>query len=659
MSDMTSRPSRHYAGPVLLTALLVVLLSATPASAVGAGGAASADDTSGTDYGRMMLVLDSSGSMKEPAAGGQTKIEAAKSALTDVVDNLPENADVGLRVFGAKVFSRKDKGACQDSQQVVEPATGNRDALQQAVAAYKPYGETPIGYALQQAADDIGSEGSRSIVLVSDGIATCAPDPCVVARQIAERGIDLKVDVVGLGVDGQARNQLRCIATNGKGRYYDADSAADIADSLTKVSDRAVRPFRYDGKPIAGGDDERSATPITAGVWTDVIGPIESSTDTRWYRYERTMKGSTLLVGTTLLGQGGGDVDSITLSVLTPDGDSCDLAANGTVGYLFELFGIGTRVGGGEGVQPDDPCLAGPLLIKIDRRNDIGRERPSRYSMRIAEEPAVENAGDLPGSLDYDEGTYRAPQVSGAGTATQGGDSLGDATELENGRYQGKIVPGEIQVFKVKVGWGQSVSAKVSTPEADAALVRADVWDTPGTLQLFNPLGAKVPDDFTDKLATGRLAPRPGGGGDTMSAASVPVRWQNHEGTSTSYEAGFYYVSFAANANREGNSAEMPFTLDVEVQGEEAGVPTFVDGEKLLTDSDQAQVDDGSSSSSKSDSTSQDGDSKKSTGTTTKKLSDDKGSSTPIKFVAASGLGLGALVCVGLAVLLLVRRPRR
>ena len=112
-----------------------------PAHAVGPGA------TEG-DGGRMVLVLDSSGSMKEQSSGGETKIAAAKKALNQVIGSLPEDQSVGLRVYSAKVFSRGDPGACTDSQLVVPVASGNRDQLRSAVSSYRPYGETPIGYAL-------------------------------------------------------------------------------------------------------------------------------------------------------------------------------------------------------------------------------------------------------------------------------------------------------------------------------------------------------------------------------------------------------------------------------------------------------------------------------------------------------------------------------
>src|SRR6478735_259230 len=190
----TKQTIHHRAVRALSTlAALALLVLGTGLGAGGLGAASAASGTGSTtdagtetdtDYARMILVLDSSGSMAEPA-GSSTKIEAARQALGTVVDGLPDEAYVGLRVYGATVFSRDQKGACTDSQLVVDPATDNRDELRSALEQYQPYGETPIGDALRKAARDIGGESTRSIVLVSDGIATCEPDPCVVAGELA------------------------------------------------------------------------------------------------------------------------------------------------------------------------------------------------------------------------------------------------------------------------------------------------------------------------------------------------------------------------------------------------------------------------------------------------------------------------------------------
>ncbi len=247
----------------------------------------------GDDTGRMVLVLDSSGSMKERTAGGEPKIDAAKKALNQVIGSLPEKQSVGLRVYGAEVFSRSDPGACTDSQLVVPVETDNRDNLRSAVARYKPYGETPIGYALQQAGDDLGNEGKRTVVLVSDGEPTCAPDPCKVARDLSKKGVDLKIDVVGLDVDGSAREKLQCIADAGNGTYYDVDSSEELATSLEKLATRAARPYDAIGNPVSGTPTADGAPTITAGDWLDELGSTESGL-TKTYEVKREIPGSTL-----------------------------------------------------------------------------------------------------------------------------------------------------------------------------------------------------------------------------------------------------------------------------------------------------------------------------------------------------------------------------
>ena len=312
------RPTRALSFLAALALLaLGTALGVTPSHATD--GSVTASDTD-SDYARMILVLDSSGSMAEPAGGGATKIEAARQALGTVVDGLPDEAYVGLRVYGATVFSRDQKGACTDSQLVVDPATDNRDELRTALAQYEPYGETPIGFALRKAAGDIGGESTRSIVLVSDGIATCEPDPCVVAGELAQQGIDLQIDVVGLSVDAKARAQLRCVAAKGNGTYYDADDADDIVESLQTATDRALRPFDLDGTPLAGGSAV-DPTPVDVGLWSDSVGTTSRDAE-RWFSYTRTIPGSTVRVGISSLGGDPEEWDTVKLATSTPDGDA-------------------------------------------------------------------------------------------------------------------------------------------------------------------------------------------------------------------------------------------------------------------------------------------------------------------------------------------------
>lgn len=255
--------------PLLVLALLVPFLQSAASHAAPPG-------PGPTGAGQTVLVLDSSGSMAEPAADGQPRIDAAKSALTRVVGSLPEGLGVGMRVYGATVFDRKQPGACTDSQLVVPIGTANRPQLQAEIAKYRPFGETPIAHSLEQAGNDLTAtptDGKRQIVLVSDGEETCVPDPCPVAEKLAAKGIDLTINVVGLNVTGKARKDLQCIAKKGKGQYFDASDADSLAESLDQAAKRGSVPFQPTGEPVVG-------TPRSTGAPTMAPGTVDARAGT-------------------------------------------------------------------------------------------------------------------------------------------------------------------------------------------------------------------------------------------------------------------------------------------------------------------------------------------------------------------------------------------
>ena len=97
-------------------------------------------------------------------------------------------------------------------------ASGQVDDIRGEVDDIEASGYTPMGPALRQAADELPDEGARNVVLVSDGLDTCAPPPvCDVAKELHEQGIDLIINTVGFLVDDEARTELECIAEAGAG----------------------------------------------------------------------------------------------------------------------------------------------------------------------------------------------------------------------------------------------------------------------------------------------------------------------------------------------------------------------------------------------------------------------------------------------------------
>jgi hypothetical protein len=186
------------------------------------------------DEPSVLFVLDGSGSMWGKV-GDQAKIEIAKSVMTDMVEQLPSEVNTGLLVYG---HNRKDD--CDDIA-MVAPVGGERTALVLALNDINPKGKTPLTGAVQLAARELRqSEGSASVVVVSDGKETCDGDPCSAAREAANSGVDLRIHVVGFDVTGEETEQLNCIAKEGKGKYFAAANSEQLVAALSEVQKEVV-----------------------------------------------------------------------------------------------------------------------------------------------------------------------------------------------------------------------------------------------------------------------------------------------------------------------------------------------------------------------------------------------------------------------------------
>lgn len=243
----------------------------------------------------MLLVLDSSGSMRADDGTGRPKIEAAKAALLQLVDELPEGAPVGLRVYGHRFPNTDRARGCTDTELLQPVAPLDRPALRAAISSFQATGFTPIGASLEAALTDLPG-GAGTVVLVSDGIDTCAPpDPCQVAERLAAENVQLRVEAVGFQVDPAAVAQLSCIADVTGGGFRSVDDSAGLL--------RALREYQVAGSPITGGATAEEAPLIESGQYRDTIQVGQQ----RWYAVELE-EGEVLRTTATVVGERGGPV---------------------------------------------------------------------------------------------------------------------------------------------------------------------------------------------------------------------------------------------------------------------------------------------------------------------------------------------------------------
>ncbi|MEV6113038.1 VWA domain-containing protein [Streptomyces sp. NPDC052109] len=264
-----------------LAAGVCALLAALAAGVAFPGGAV-ADETRAAAP-KVELVLDVSGSMRTRDIDGGTRMAAAKQAFDEVLDATPQEVRLGIRTLGANYRGNDRKEGCKDTAQLYPVGPLDRTDAKTAVATLQPTGWTPIGPALLKAADDLaGGEGSRRIVLISDGEDTCQPlDPCEVAREIAAKGIGLTIDTLGLVPDAKTRDQLSCIADATGGTYTDVRHKEELSDRVGQLVDRAADPVVT---PVAteGAAQCETAPTLKSGLYTD----REEFGQQRWYKVD-------------------------------------------------------------------------------------------------------------------------------------------------------------------------------------------------------------------------------------------------------------------------------------------------------------------------------------------------------------------------------------
>jgi Ca-activated chloride channel homolog len=202
----------------------LVAVSAVSAPPAGAAGAEAP----------VIVVLDASGSMRD-RVGEDVKMDAAKSAVHSLVDQLPDGARLGLAVYG------NGESGCESATVVQQVGPLDRSAVNAAVDKVRPSGSTPIGHSLRVAAEALPTAGPRSIVLVSDGEDTCAPpDPCDVAKELAGQGIDLRIHAIGFDVDDKAKQQLTCLSRATGGTYVEAKDSRTLIVVLNQITQQAA-----------------------------------------------------------------------------------------------------------------------------------------------------------------------------------------------------------------------------------------------------------------------------------------------------------------------------------------------------------------------------------------------------------------------------------
>lgn len=166
--------------------------------------------------------------------GAQTRIDAAKELLAKTVDDIRDipNLEIALRVYGHQSPITATYQDCNDTKLEVPFAKDNFTQVKARIKSIYAKGTTPIARSLEAAAGDFPDNTSRNIIiLITDGLEACDNDPCVIAKKLKDKGVNVTPFVIGLGMDLSYLEKFNCIGT-----YADAETK----EAFTKVLENIV-----------------------------------------------------------------------------------------------------------------------------------------------------------------------------------------------------------------------------------------------------------------------------------------------------------------------------------------------------------------------------------------------------------------------------------
>jgi len=191
---------------------------------------------------KVLLVIDVSGSMGEEVGGGDTKLDLAKRASVDALDEFKPEDQVGLRIFSTNI-SQRDPTYYLDLVPLAEIA-GNREAIAARIANLVPTEGTPL-YRTATASFEFMKEQydpSRinAVVLLTDGRneddyndlnATIAS---LRAGSEGQSSRPVRLFTIAYGQDAD-RNTLKRLSEATNAATYDASDPQTINKVFTAV----------------------------------------------------------------------------------------------------------------------------------------------------------------------------------------------------------------------------------------------------------------------------------------------------------------------------------------------------------------------------------------------------------------------------------------
>jgi len=393
----------------------------------------------------------------------------------------------------------------------------------------------------------------------------------------------LALSSIGLGSIGLGALDLGATPALASGVHTDdSDSASPTTDPSAESSEDAPDPREGlegvdDLTPITGGAHASVSPTVKAGRYIDTAPEWKDGEEdingVRGYAYHRTMKGSTIAFGGTVLGDDVSAKDRLNLWLYVQDPKDSK---------KFIVCGVARRSSDdkpksiplatfGGWSSSRDVCVDAETVYVVLLNSSDGEwgatvhqllATGTPYELDVWEQPAVTNADKLNRPYDYDD--WVLADASDPTVQAEPGVSMSTATPLPDGETAAVDLPlGKISWFYVPVDLGQRLQVLAETADgasvAGAAMEVRLVSPVGGTIDEGEPYTPPAPRNATLAAGPGMVSATSNGVDPDNRADSEDSSYNQH--TALGAAPGNYYVAVYVQKLSGSTVDSLPITL--------------------------------------------------------------------------------------------------
>ena len=184
----------------------------------------------------LMILVDASGSMAGPgtAGTGNTKFDEIKSGLNTMLQSIPTEILVGLRVMGGRPAAD-----CYSTYLYYPLSQGFRSVIQDYLDSIHPAGSRALHQGIEDGLADLsgGEQGvSKILLVITGGSDACGRDFDALLRTLSNERNSPRVVIFAANLSNEESQSLGEVALQTGGRLTNLDTTAEFFGALQSFS---------------------------------------------------------------------------------------------------------------------------------------------------------------------------------------------------------------------------------------------------------------------------------------------------------------------------------------------------------------------------------------------------------------------------------------